>query len=178
MRLPRSIKNAFVAGWRGRGVCSAGHMGTGWPDRVLARARWAREACHKVSETVRYWTQPPAETADLAQAALTEKFQGHPRFPAEQSWAGISQLRQQRHGSLGLPVRWQMFSRNPVIHLPLWQGIAAGWCLWREPLSVMMSTPSAFARGSISLSHTVTTPNPIAIKQTPVDTEAMSNCVG
>ena len=63
------------------------------------------------------------------QAALTERVQGHSHFPAEQSLE-ISQPRQQLCGPLGWPVGWQMLSRNPGIHLPLWQG-AGGW---RMPL--------------------------------------------
>lgn len=39
MKLPRSIKKASVACWRGQGVCSAGRMGTDWLDRVLAGSR-------------------------------------------------------------------------------------------------------------------------------------------
>lgn len=63
------------------------------------------------------------------QAALTERVQGHSHFPAEQS-SGISQPRQQICGLLGWPVGWQMLSRNPGIHRPLWQE-AGGW---RMPL--------------------------------------------
>ena len=52
MRLPRSIKKAFVACWRGWGACSAGHMGTGWPDRGLAVLGKAQE---RATRSQRLW---------------------------------------------------------------------------------------------------------------------------
>lgn len=128
MRLPRSIKRASL-GPEGPGsvLCRArGHRLAGqrpaWPVVSQKSTPQGRRGCGLLDIATHRGSRP-------GQAALTEKFQGHSHFLAEQS-SGISQPRQQLCEPLGLPVGWQMLSRNPGVHLPFWQGD----CGWRMPL--------------------------------------------
>lgn len=90
-----------------------------------------------------YWVQPPAEAADLGQAALTEKFQGRSRFPDEQSSAGISQPRRQLCGSLAASQVANAL-QNLVVHLG--KGLQLDEARGESPCLLTMVPPSATAR--------------------------------
>lgn len=143
MRLPRSIKRASL-GPEGPGsvLCRArGHrlagQRPGWPVVSQKSMPRGRRGCGLLDIATHGGSRP-------GQAALTEKFQGHSPFPAERVQGFLSQ------GSSSVNLwgcpsggRCSPGILGSTCHLG--RGIAAGGCLWREPLSVTMAIPSVSA---------------------------------